>query len=136
MITDPIKYKKFLKILSLVGFYMTTYSHASEINYNYTASYIDSNSYTVSIFKATEEDTKEPSVTQKDSITPKEIARDNAPYKVLSIEEDVVEDDFGILHIINVHMELPLDVNDDLIVTSSMKATNLIDSNEYLINYL
>jgi len=64
------------------------------------------------------------------------IAKDNAPYSFENINIEHITDLLGKLTTIDVYMSLPKEIDDDLIIQQSKKATNLISNDNYLITYL
>ena len=140
MIVNQNKYRNFLKILSTIGIFVFTYNYNSiSVSENEKNSF-SSTSYSHKIRSLITFEEKHRNVKKKKKINQHDlfikIAKDNAPYEIENINVESIEDDFGILHTINVYMKLPNNYDDDLIVSSSEKSTNIINSDEYLVVYL
>jgi hypothetical protein len=64
------------------------------------------------------------------------IAKDNVPYPFESIKIDYINDDYGKLTTIDVYVKLPNEIDDALITKQSKIATNLVESDNFLITYM
>lgn len=64
------------------------------------------------------------------------IAKSNTPYPIKDIKIDQISDTNGKLTTIDIYMELPDKINDNLIMMQSKKATDLIALDDFLVTYL
>jgi len=140
MIVNQNKFKNFLKILSTIGIFVSTYNYSSVSTSENEKNSFSSTNYSHKIKSLITFDEKHRNVKKKKTIKQHdifiEIAKNNAPYEIEDVNVESTEDDFGTLHTINVYMKLPNNYDDNIIMSSAEKSTNIINSDEYLVVYL
>jgi len=128
--------------LSVVGLALATSSVSySSINYSsrkIETSYSMPKDFVSVSYKTTSIDYKQ-NINETIDISLEEaikIAKENTPYDFKDIKIESISDSLGELTTIDIYMSLPNEVNDDLIIKQSKKATDLIGLNDYLVTYL
>ena len=147
MINNIFKYKKFLGILSLAGIFMFEYTTSSILNSKYTDLQHSSNfefksslpylqNYSNAENKLFKPTKKSESLSNDDIIN---LIIANSPYEYSTHELENVDDEFGKTIYINVYLDLPNEVDDNLLIKKSIELSKMVNSksnNKYTISYM
>lgn len=142
MIHNKNKFDKFVKLLSIIGIFVSTISYSDTEFTSFREGDFTNNEYVYSSYSNSfsNDDLTLPVKVNNHALSLYEnairIAKENAPYQIKDIQIDNINDEFAILKTIYVYMNMPDSIEDNLIVYASEKATNLVNSEEYLIIYL
>ena len=137
MIKDISKYKRFISFLSTISIFVFQYSNADALNISYKNNY----NY-VSNYSEILDNTNEIFIDEKvKNINIDKILSDNIAYtlKYYEIEEEFDSETGNNIVFLNAYLDLPSDVDDDLLIESSIKVSKIITENinkKYIVTYM